>query len=91
MAKTKQTLTNQIIPELPIAIDEPQPTEGFSGVYKHVTSGLLYELCIVEKDVRGRTHKARVPVQVDASGKVAHPGLFWEGEAAEFRATFEKQ
>ena len=91
MAKQKPSLTNQLIPELPVAIDPPQPTQGYSGIYKHVNSGLLYELCIIENDIRGRTHKARVPAQVDAAGNVVHNGLFWEGDAVEFRATFEKQ
>lgn len=84
-------LTKQVIPELPGVIDKPQPTTGFSGVYKQLSTGLLFELCVDKYDIRGRTHKARVPEQKDKQGNTTHPGLFWEGTADEFRAIFEKQ
>lgn len=83
----------------------PDPSE-YSGTFFKVPDpkrpragdGRNYSLCIVKDDPRDNTHKLRcepeyVLEEDDAGNTVeimVHPGFSWEGNAAEFKAQFEK-
>lgn len=83
----------------------PAPSD-YSGTYykvpdaKHPRAGdgRNYSLCIVKDDPRGNTHRCRCEpeyaLEEDADGNtvevMTHPGFYWEGNAAEFKAQFEK-
>ena len=72
----------------------PMPKEDdFSGVYRHLNDGLLYELAVVQipDHLQARiTHHLRVPAQTDSDGNVTHPGFSWAGTKDEFKSEFEK-
>lgn len=83
--------------DIPSEINTSSPTQpapdDYSGVYKNLVDGLLYELCKepADKDNPSKiTHRLRVPPQVDKAGTPGHPGFFWEGTKEQFNDTFEK-
>lgn len=73
---------------------QPKPEE-FRGRYKHISDGLVYELAPLLPELGGgerdvKTHRLRVPPQLNDAGAVVHPGLYWEGSKKEFKDTFDK-
>lgn len=89
----KKDLTQQdIASESNLSAPTQPAPEDYSGVYKNLVDGLLYELCKEpeNKDEPSKiTHRLRVPPQV-REGAVTHPGFFWEGTKEQFKETFER-
>lgn len=87
MAKKDLTQQDIIAESSASAPTQPAP-EDYSGVYKNLVDGLLYELCKEPEDKEQPekvTHKLRVPPQANG-----HPGFYWEGSKEQFKATFER-
>lgn len=65
---------------------QPDEVEWAGGdLYKHKGDNLTYQVVKREADAFSKPVKARVPSQ-----ESGHPGLYWEGTAAEFEAVFTK-
>lgn len=76
-----------------IAAPTQPASDDYSGVWKHLGDGLLYELCKSkeDKDEPGKiTHRLRVPPQKDKDGAPTHPGFYWEGSKEDFKTHFER-
>lgn len=80
-------LENQVPlqPEMPSSATQPHDDVFKESGLKarHVGDGYTYQIAYIEGE--DRPYKARIPKQ--ASG---HPGLYWEGNEAEYKACFEK-